>query len=115
MRNQLSSVGKVLPFVLGALLLLSVTPAAHASIAYGSLNNFDCVNDTGVEAHGFEIELDDVHSTDITYTYDYNHYGVPGITQDNTDPAHPKVFIRYAATWTGSAWTAYTAIPSGPI
>src|ERR1043166_4474205 len=72
--------------------------SARASTAYGSLNNFDCVNDTGQEAHGFEIELDDVHSTDITYTYDYNHYGIPKITEDNTDPLHPKVFIRYAAT-----------------
>ncbi|MBK9317302.1 MAG: hypothetical protein IPM55_24095 [Acidobacteria bacterium] len=47
------------------------------SIAYGTLNNFDCVNDTGVEAHGFDIELEGIHSKDITYTYDYNHYGVP--------------------------------------
>ena len=74
--------------VAAGLLALSPVPA-RASIAYGTLNNFDCVNDTGVEAHGFEIELDDLHSTDITYTYDYNHYGVPKITQDNTDPLHP--------------------------
>ncbi len=101
--------------MMSSLLIFALSPSAHASTAYGTLNNFDCVNDTGVEAHGFEIELDDVHSTDITYTYDYNHYGIPKITEDNTDPLHPKVFIRYAATWTGSAWTAYTAIPSGPI
>ncbi len=89
---------------------------ARASIAYGTVNNFDCVNDTGVEAHGFEIELDDLHSTDITYTYDYNHYGVPKITQDNTDPAHPKVFVRYAsAKKPDGTWAAFTAIPSGPI
>ena len=59
------------------------------SIAYGSLNNFDCVNDTGVEGHGFEIELDDIQSMDISYTYDYNHYGAPKITEDRSDPAHP--------------------------
>jgi hypothetical protein len=98
------------------LTLLAAPAVASASIAYGTLNNFDCVNDTGVEAHGFEIELDDVHSKDITYTYDYNHYGIPKITEDNTDPAHPKVFIRYAATRDPSGkWTAFTAIPSGPI
>ena len=98
------------------LLLLVLPPSANASTAYGSLNNFDCVNDTGVEAHGFEIELDDVHSTDITYTYDYNHYGVPKITEDNSDPLHPRVFVRYAATRNvDGTWTAYTALPSGPI
>ena len=30
---------------------------ALAGIAYGSINNFDTVNDTGVPCHGFEIEL----------------------------------------------------------
>jgi len=109
-----------LPFSLLAgvsLIAVLVTgPSAKASTAYGTLNNFDCVNDTGVEAHGFEIELDDVRSTDITYTYDYNHYGIPKITQDDTDPLHPRVFVRYAATRNlDGTWTAYTAIPAGPI
>ena len=90
--------------------------AARASIAYGSINNFDTVNDTGSVCHGFEIELDDIHSTDITYTYDYNHYGVPNITEDNTDPAHPKVFVRYASAKNlDGSWAAFTAIPSAPI
>ncbi|MES2468232.1 MAG: putative Ig domain-containing protein, partial [Verrucomicrobiota bacterium] len=98
------------------LVMLAFSPSANASTAFGTLNNFDCVNDTGVEAHGFEIELDDIRSTDITYTYDYNHYGIPKITQDNTDPLHPKVFIRYAATrLPDGTWSAFTAIPSGPI
>lgn len=101
---------------LTAALLLAPTPGAFASTAYGTLNNFDCVNDTGVEAHGFEIELDDVYSRDVTYTYDYNHYGIPKITEDLTDPLHPRVFIRYAATRNSDGtWTAYTAVPSGPI
>lgn len=118
-----SSIGKrierlaVMAFVImTSSLLLAISPAARASIAYGSLNNFDCVNDTGVEAHGFEIELDGVRSTDITYTYDYNHYGIPKITEDLSDPSNPKVFIRYAAARNpDGTWTAFTAIPSGPI
>ncbi|HEX7861294.1 MAG TPA: putative Ig domain-containing protein [Verrucomicrobiae bacterium] len=102
--------------IFASMLILTLFPSTNASIAYGTLNNFDCVNDTGVEAHGFEIELDDMRSTEITYTYDYNHYGIPKITQDNSDPAHPKVTIRYAATRDSSGkWSAFTAIPSGPI
>lgn len=102
--------------VLSTALLLAPAPGASASTAYGTLNNFDCVNDTGVEAHGFEIELDDVFSRDVTYTYDYNHYGIPKITEDLTDPLHPRVFIRYAAAKNpDGTWTAYTAVPSGPI
>src|SRR6478609_385380 len=78
-------------------LIACVCMRVEASIAYGTINNFDCVNDTGVEAHGFEIELVGIHSTDVTYTYDYNHYGIPKIREDNSDPANPRVFIRYAA------------------
>jgi len=89
---------------------------ARASIAYGSINNFDTVNDTTHECHGFEIELDDCHSTDITYTYNFNHYGVPEITEDSTDPTHPKVFIRWQSRKNANgSWAAYTAIPAGPI
>lgn len=114
--KKLSRVGIALLGIASPLMMLALSPSAEASTAYGSLNNFDCVNDTGVEAHGFEIELDDVHSKDITYTYDYNHYGIPKITEDNTDPAHPKVFIRYAAARNpDGTWTAFTAIPSGSI
>jgi len=49
-------------------LLLGVT-SARACVAYSSINIFDTVNDTGVTCHGFEIEMDDIHSADITYTY----------------------------------------------
>jgi hypothetical protein len=91
-------------------------PALRASQAYGSINNFDVVNDTNVVCHGFEIELDDIHSKDITYTFDWNHYGVPKITEDNTNPAHPKVFVRYqSGKDTLGAWTAFTAVPAAPI
>src|ERR1039458_2403044 len=78
------------------------SPAAHASVAYGSINNFDTVNDTSNVCHGFEIELDDLHSTDITYTYDYNHYGTPKITEFSmSDSAGlpTNVLVRYAALW----------------
>ncbi|MEQ1749614.1 MAG: putative Ig domain-containing protein, partial [Prosthecobacter sp.] len=97
--------------------MLSLAPAAsQASIAYGSINNFDTVNDTGHECHGFEIEIEDCRSTDITYTYNYNHYGTPRYEQDDTDPLHPKCRIRWESKKNANGtWAAYTAIPSGPI
>lgn len=98
------------------LFMAGLTTQAAASIAYGSLNNFDTVNDTGKEAHGFEIELDDCRSTDITYTYDYNHYGAPQITEDTALPGHPRCVIRWASRrHADGSWAAYTAIPAGPI
>lgn len=100
-------------------ILLSIVitvPAARGSIAWGSMNNFDTVNDTGQVCHGFEIEIEDCRSTDITYTYNYNHYGVPRITQDDSVPAHPRCVIRWESKKNADgSWAAYTAIPSGPI
>jgi len=102
--------------MVSSMTVLAVSATVEADTAYGTLNNFDCVNDTGEETHGFEIELEDIHSTDISHTYDYNHYGVPEIREDNSDPAHPKVFVRYAASRKpDGTWSAFTAIPSGPI
>jgi len=97
-----------------ALALATIAVRVEASTAYGDLNNFDVFNDTGTDCHGFEIELDDVRSTDITYTYDWNHYGAPVISEDRSDPQHPKVFVRYAAKYSGGNYSAFTAVPASP-
>ena len=103
--------------MLSVLLLATPRAVQAAGIAYGTVNNFDTVNDTGLPGHGFEIELDDIRSSDITYTYDYNHYGTPKITEDTfSTPGHTNVHIFYQAVWTNnSGWSAYTAVPTGPI
>jgi hypothetical protein len=102
----------VLRLLVGAALVAATSSPSFASTAYGDLNNFDVFNDTGTECHGFEIELDDVHSVDVTYTYDWNHYGAPTISEDNADPLHPKVFVRYAAKYGAAGFAAFTAIPA---
>ncbi|MCP5522143.1 MAG: putative Ig domain-containing protein [Verrucomicrobiales bacterium] len=96
--------------------MFACAAVAQTGTGWGSLNNFDTVNETGQECHGFEIELEDLHSTDITHTYNWNHYGVPEISEDNSDPAHPRVFVRYrSAKNPDGTWAAYTAVPTGPI
>jgi hypothetical protein len=111
--RRCASKGAVLPLLI-TLLAAFATRSAIASTAFGDLNNFDVFNDTTVNCHGFEIELDDIHSSDITYTYDWNHYGPPTITEDNSDPLHPKVFVRYAAKYdpVTSSFSAFTSVPS---
>jgi hypothetical protein len=106
----------LLPIILVLLSLSMLVTPARASQAYGSINNFDVVNDTGVTCHGFEIEIMDARSKDITYTYDYNHYGVPKISEDTSDPVHPRAFVRYQSSKNSDGtWASYTAVPSGPI
>ena len=99
-----------------AVLLLIAAGTLQASTAYGTINNFDTVNDTSNVCHGFEIELDDCRSLDITYCYSYNHYGTPNIREDTSSvPGHTNCFVRYAAVYSNGVWSAYTAIPTGPI
>ena len=63
---------------------------------YGTLDNFDVINDTGVETHGFEIELEGILTADVVYTFGdpYQRYGNPSVTATATG-----VIIRYAATY----------------
>lgn len=98
------------------LLVFAVSQSANASVAWGSINNFDTVNDTGGDCHGFEIEIEGIHSTDISYTYDWNHYGVPRISEDVSNPLLPRVFVRYeSAKNPDGSWAAFTSVPAAPI
>src|ERR1043165_9968223 len=45
------------------------TKTAAAGTQFGTISNFDVFNDTGQVTEGFEIELDGIASTDITYTF----------------------------------------------
>lgn len=92
--------------------------AGHASaqLTYGTLDNFDVINDTGGECHGFEIELEGVHPEDVPYTFGapYQRYGDPLIITTATG-----VILRYVAaydpvTMTWSATTPYSAPPYLP-
>lgn len=84
------------------------------SQVFGSLANFDVVNDTGKTAHGFEIDMPGIHSSDITSIFgaanrwpNMERYGNPTVTDYGTG-----VKITYKATNNGS-WSAGT--PSGTL
>jgi hypothetical protein len=89
----------------GAFSLALFTTPARATTLYGSLSNFDIINDTGQTAHGFEIELDGCQPSDIfdTFGAPYNRYGTPSITTDGVN-----TFVRYEGTYSGGAWSAGT-------
>ncbi len=91
----------------------------------GSYDNFDCFNDTGEVAEGFEIDVEDVASTDLIREFPSNfsttpwviRYGLPTVksydySTSRPDPehaydaGHKGVLITWAATWSGSQWVA---------
>jgi len=108
--------------------LIGAGPAAASF--YGMLGNFDVVNDTGLTAHGFEIELEGLHSHEITDTFggpgrgfptgtgfdpatSVVRYGSPTISE-YTDPvsgAFRGTRVRYISAFDGSNWLYGT--PSG--
>lgn len=100
-----------IPAWAAALLLLAGRTSFASS--FGTLSNFDVVNDTGHECHGFEIELEDMHPADVPYTFggSYIRYGTPEIVDTTVDPAHPRVVVRYRH-WNGTQWEATPVAPA---
>jgi hypothetical protein len=107
-----------LPFVSMVIPMVCLPLAAHASV-FGTLGNFDVINDTGVTAHGFEIELEGLHISDITDTFGglnrgfpsgtgfdpstaVVRYGAPSISEYSIGSV-PVTRITYAATFTPGA------------
>lgn len=99
------------------LLALGVAPALASAAIFGSLGNFDTVNDTGKPAYGFEIDIEDplFDHTKITSVFGYDRvfsfispdpgavvrFGKPTIT----DVAGYGVKIIYGGTIGGSIFT----------
>ena len=89
-----------------------LTSVATAQITYGTLDNFDVINDTGGECHGFEIELEGISTADVVYTFGapYQRYGDPTVMATSGGTG---VTIRYAASYAGT-WSATTPIAVAP-
>jgi hypothetical protein len=84
-----------LPVALLALCAVALRPA-FAQTTFGTLSNFDVFNDTGQECHGFEIELDGISSTDVSYTFGgtYQRYGDPKVVD-----FAGGVYVRYESPY----------------
>jgi hypothetical protein len=100
--------------ILAAAALLSLFGPTKAQVI-GSYDNFDCFNDTGKTAEGFEIDVEDVGPSDITRIFPDNFTaGQPYIrwaTPDKTKlmpvtfpDGHTGVSIIYAAQYVNHQW-----------
>lgn len=104
-------------FSAAGLLMLGATQA-HAGV-FGTLGNFDVVNDTGSTAYGFEIDLEGLHSADVTDTFGgagrgfpttVERYGSPTISEYSNGSSF-GVKVVYQAIYNAGAWSVNT--PSG--
>ncbi len=96
---------------LGALVLAA---PAQAVTSYGALSNFDVFNDTGEPAHGFEIELDGISSSDVLYWFGApnERYGDPTVVD-----FPGGVYVRYQSPYDTATQTFVesTALAPNPI
>ncbi len=88
--------GTALSLALLAFALLTAPGAAQAQTAtvFGALSNFDVVNNTGHNAHGFEIQLEGLQSADVIYTFNVQRYGSPVII-----PYATGVYVRWSSAY----------------
>ncbi len=126
---------------MGAVSVLALGFGTARAQLIGTYDNFDCFNDTGQEAEGFEIDIEDVScdsntegsaACSLTRVFPSNfsstpwviRYGLPTITHYDfttatADPAHAYdqghkgVLVTYAAAWNGSAWVASQGAAAG--
>lgn len=73
--RALKSAGLSFALLLFALLAFAAPASAQTATVFGSLSNFDVVNHTEHEAHGFEIELEGLQPNDIYGTFGVQRYG----------------------------------------
>lgn len=113
--------------VFGALVAVVVSPGVASAGVVGFLGNFDVINDTGETGYGFEIELEGIHSSEVTDVFggpgrgfptgrgfdpatSVERYGAPTIS-DYTNGAIFGTKVTYSAIYDGTSWDYST--PSG--
>lgn len=106
---------------------LAIAPSVGSAAVIGFLGNFDVINDTGSTAHGFEIELEGLHSSQITDTFggvgrgfpsgrgfdpltSVQRYGAPTITEYSNGSTF-GTRVTYMGLYDGLGWDYGT--PSG--
>ncbi|MDT9002001.1 PEP-CTERM sorting domain-containing protein [Paucibacter sp. APW11] len=110
----------MLRFTTAGLLLMPTLVLATST--FGSLANFDAVNDTGRTAHGFEIELEGIDRSQISDVFglnrnfgtaspgDVERYGLP-LVGDLLDGSGKVIGVKisYQASYSNGSWSASTA------
>src|SRR5690348_5213198 len=92
-----------------ALLAAPLAVRAQSVTMFGALANFDVLNDTGQDAHGFEIEIDGITPAQVPYYFSATRYGGPTIV-----PVSGGVVLRYASPWDPNSqqFTITTVVPA---
>jgi hypothetical protein len=84
-----------------SLILLALAPSslrAQTATVSGSLSNFDVINNTGHDAHGFEIQFEGLQPAEVLSTFNIQRYGTPEII-----PYATGVYLRWSSPYDATA------------
>lgn len=88
-----------------SLLVLNATSnktLAQSTSFYSSLRNFQVINRTGYDAHGFEIDLQGVKAEDVIVSFNGQRYGdaqVESYINDEVSPVISGVRVRWQSVY----------------
>jgi List-Bact-rpt repeat protein len=93
-----------------ALIVAPVASHAQTAAIAGALGNFDVVNNTGQDAHGFEIQLEGIKPGDVYYSFSMQRYGNAQVI-----PYATGVYVRWTSLYDSTLlrWSQ-TTIPHAP-
>ena len=83
---------------LAAVVAAPLTAGAQTATIYGSLGNFDIMNNAGQDAHGFEIELEGLQISDVPYSFSMQRYGNAQLV-----PTATGVIVRWQSPYDAAA------------
>lgn len=103
-----------------SILAIGISSAIGSGIASAQfLGNFDAINNTGMTARGFQIDLEGLSSTDISDTFGGAHRGFPTTVErygaPSIVPYASGVSVIYQATYDSASgnWNAPGGTPFG--
>lgn len=106
--NTISGLGARGLIILLTVLVASIAAFSQTATIYGGLSNFDVVNHSGHHSHGFEIQLEGIHSANVPYSFSYQRYGAARMTDTATG-----VIVRWESPYANGAFTATTMAYAG--
>ena len=94
----------------GGLIAAPVIATAQTATIYGSLGNFDVVNNTNQDAHGFEIQIEGITPDAQPYSFSYQRYGAATVV-----PYATGIYLRWLSSYVPATQTfTKTTVPHAP-
>lgn len=92
--------------LLAALVAAPVCLRAQTVTVYGTPSNFDVLNDTGQDVHGFDVELQGISQADLAGVWTASRFPYTILTTPN------GIVIHYASPYTNGQYTITTVRPA---